>query len=60
MLLKNQIDKLNDAHMMTKLLTIEKMIRAKQEHDDLERRRNSIFRIREEKRRASLLNQSRK
>ena len=30
MLLKNQIEKLNEAHMMTKLLTIEKMIKAKQ------------------------------
>ena len=60
MLLKNQIEKLNEAHMMTKLLTIEKMIKAKQEHEGLEKRRNSIFRIREEKRRASLLNQSRK
>lgn len=35
MLLKNQIDKINDAHMMTKILTIEKMIKVKQQHDDL-------------------------
>ena len=35
MLLKSQIDKLNEAHMMTKLLTIEKMIKAKQEHEGL-------------------------
>lgn len=32
MLLRNQIDKINDAHMMTKILTIEKMIKAKMEH----------------------------
>jgi len=31
-LLKNQIEKLNEAHMMVKILTIEKMIKAKQEH----------------------------
>jgi hypothetical protein len=59
MLLKNQIDKINDAHMMTKILTIEKMIKAKMEHDELEKRKNTIFRIREEKNRASLLNRSR-
>lgn len=35
MLMKNQIDKINDAHMMTKILTIEKMIKAKMEHDEL-------------------------
>lgn len=29
MLLKNQIEKINDAHMMNKILTIEKMIRMK-------------------------------
>lgn len=59
MLMKNQIDKINDAHMMTKILTIEKMIKAKMEHDELEKRKNTIFRIREEKNRASLLNRSR-
>jgi hypothetical protein len=58
-LLKNQIDKINDAHMMTKILTIEKMIKVKMEHDELEKRKNNIFRIREEKHRASLLNRSR-
>ena len=28
-LIKNQIEKINDAHMMTKILTIEKMIKVK-------------------------------
>jgi hypothetical protein len=46
MLLKSQIDKINDAHMMTKILTIEKMIKAKMEHDELERKKTTIFRIR--------------
>lgn len=32
-LLRNQIDKINDAHTMTKILTIERMIKAKMEHD---------------------------
>jgi hypothetical protein len=59
MLLKNQIDKINDAHMVTKILTIEKMIKAKMEHDELEKRKNTIFRIREDRNRASLLNRSR-
>jgi len=33
MLLRNQIDKINDAHTMTKILTIERMIKAKMEND---------------------------
>ena len=32
-LLRNQIDKINDAHTVTKILTIERMIKAKMEHD---------------------------
>lgn len=59
MLLRNQIDKINDAHMMTKILTIEKMIKAKMEHEGLEKRKNMIYRIREDRNRASLLNRSR-
>ena len=33
MIMRNQIDKINDAHMMTKILTIEKMIKAKMEYE---------------------------
>ena len=32
-LLRNQIDKINDAHTVTKILTTERMIKAKMEHD---------------------------
>jgi hypothetical protein len=35
MLMRNQVEKINDAHMMTKILTIEKMIKAKQEHEEM-------------------------
>jgi RNA-binding protein YhbY len=59
MLLRNQIDKINDAHTITKILTIEKMIKVKMEHDDMEKKKNIIFRIREDKHRASLVNRSR-
>lgn len=46
-LLKNQIERINDAHTMTKILTIERMIKAKMEHDELQKRKENIFRIRE-------------
>jgi hypothetical protein len=46
MLLRNQIDKINDAHTMSKILTIERMIKAKMEHDELQKRKETIFRIR--------------
>ena len=57
-LLKSQISKVNDAHTMNKILTIEKMIKAKQENDDLQRKRDAIFRIREDRNRAHSFNNS--
>lgn len=45
-LLKNQIERINDAHTMAKILTIERMIKAKMEHDELQKRKENIFRIR--------------
>ena len=57
-LLRNQMNKVNEAHTMAKILTIEKMIRVKQENDELERKRDMIFRIREGRSRKNSLHQS--
>ena len=53
------MNKVNEAHTMTKILTIEKMIKAKMEHDELQKKRESIFRIREDRHRPSVYNQYR-
>jgi hypothetical protein len=58
-LLRGQIERINEAHTVTKLLTIERMIKAKAEHDELQRRRENNFRIREEKQKVAFFNQSR-
>ena len=43
---------------MAKILTIEKMIKIKQENDDLQRKRDVVFRIREGRSRNNSLHQS--
>ena len=57
-LLRNQINKVNEAHTMAKILTIEKMIKIKQENDDLQRKRDIVFRIREGRSRTNSLHNS--
>ena len=55
--MKNQIQKINEAHMMSKILMLEKIVKKEKQAEDMIKKKNQYFRIRAEKYR-SLLNKS--
>lgn len=45
-LLRSQIEKINDAHNVSKLLMMEKIVRLQRETEEMEKKRNNCFKVR--------------
>jgi uncharacterized protein (DUF342 family) len=56
--MRNQINKINDAHMMSKILMMEKILKLGMENESMERKRMQCNKIREHKNRVTNISQS--
>lgn len=52
--MRNQIEKINEAHMVSKILMLEKIVKKEKEAEDMINKKNKYFRIRAEKYRAMI------
>ena len=52
--MKNQINKINDVHMVSKILMMEKIVKRQKELEDWEEKRSINYRIRAQRNRAKM------
>lgn len=56
--MKNQYDKITEAHTMSKILMMEKIVKLQRETEDLERKKQQYYKIKAEKQRSATINQT--
>ncbi len=57
-MMRNQMDKINQSHMLARILMMQKMVKIQKENQTMENKRNQYFRIREERDRAMYVSKS--